>query len=131
MTFSKFDGEDWIERLVETLPILAEAQEPYLQDYWRHHPRTFTIMGGRDMTPFPLDDVRMLYERARYSRRFGEESYYAPLHAALDPVRHSLLGHPTLERVAVTGRVIGDNDFWMEILNSGSSISAGDLIAGL
>ena len=46
-------------------------------------------------------------------------------------MRHSLLAHPTLERVAVTGRVIGDNDFWMGILNSGSSISAGDLIAGL
>ncbi|MCY3761602.1 MAG: hypothetical protein OXH50_10165 [Gemmatimonadetes bacterium] len=131
MTYTEFDGGDWIERLAETLPALAEAQEPYLQDYWRHHPRTFTIIDGRDMTPFPLDDVRMLYERSRYSRRFGEEAYYAPLRAALDTVRHSLLGHPMLERVAVTGRVIGDNDFWMEILNSGSSISAGDLIAGL
>ncbi len=131
MTFNEFDGEDWIGRLAETLPVLAEAQEPYLQDYWRHHPRSLTIIDGRDMTPFPLDDVRLLYQRSRYSRRFGEEAYYAPLCTALDTVRHSLLGHPTLEGVAVTGRVIGDNDFWMRILNSGSSISAGDLIAGL
>ncbi len=83
------------------------------------------------MTPFPLDDLRMVYARARYSRRFGEEAQYAPLRQLLDPVRHALLTHPTLERVAVTGRLIGENDFWMGIVNSGSSISAGDLIAGL
>ena len=131
MTVQEFDRESWIYRLALTLPPLAEVQEPYLQDYWRHNPRTHTIVDGRDETPFPLDDVRMLYERSRYSRRFGEEAYYASLRTALDNVRHSLLAHPTLERVAVTGRVIGDNDFWMGILNSGSSISAGDLIAGL
>ena len=49
----------------------------------------------------------------------------------LDPVRHALLGHPTLERVAVTGRLIGDNDFSMEILGSGGDIYTGTLIAGL
>lgn len=73
----------------------------------------------------------MVYTRARYSRRFGQEAQYAPLRKLLDPVRHALLAHPALERVAVTGRLIGDNDFWMGIVNSGSSISAGDLIAGL
>ena len=46
-------------------------------------------------------------------------------------MRHALLAHPTFQRVAVTGRLIGENDFWMGIVNSGSSISAGDLIAGL
>ena len=126
-----FDAEDWIDRLATSLPRLAKAQEPYLEHYWRHHPRTHRIVDGRDVTPFPLDDVRMVYTRVRYSRRFGEEAQYAPLRKLLDPVRHALLAHPTLERVAVTGRLIGDNDFWMGIVNSGSSISAGDLIAGL
>ena len=126
-----FDAEDWIDRLATSLPRLAKAQEPYLEHYWRHHPRTHRIVDGRDVTPFPLDDVRMVYTRVRYSRRFGEEAQYAPLRKLLDPVRHALLSHPTLERVAVTARLIGDNDFWMGIVNSGSSISAGDLIAGL
>ena len=126
-----FDAEDWIHRLATSLPRLAKAQEPYLEHYWRHYPRTHRIVGGRDVTPFLLDDVRMVYSRARYSRRFGEEAQYAPLRKLLDPVRHALLAHPTLQRVAVTGRLIGENDFWMRIVNSGSSISAGDLIAGL
>ena len=126
-----FDAEDWIDRLATSLPRLAKAQEPYLEHYWQHHPRTHRIVDGRDVTPFPLDDVRMVYTRVRYSRWFGEEVECAPLRKLLDPVRHALLAHPTLERVAVTGRLIGDNDFWMGIVNSGSSISAGDLIAGL
>lgn len=49
----------------------------------------------------------------------------------LNPVRHALLGHPTLERVAVTGRLIGDNRFSMKILGAGGDIYAGTLIAGL
>ena len=126
-----FDAEDWIDRLATSLPRLAKAQEPYLEHYWRHYPRTRKIVDGREVTPFPLADVRMVYSRARYSRRFGEEAQYAPLRELLDPVRHALLAHPTLQRVAVTGRLIGENDFWMRIVNSGSSISAGDLIAGL
>ena len=131
MSLEEFDRDNWINRLALILPALAEVQEPYLQDYWRHNPRTHTIVDGRDETHFPLNDVRMVYERSRYSPRFGEEAYYASLRTALDNVRHSLPAHPTLERVTITGRVIGDNDFWMRILNSGSSISAGDLIAGL
>ena len=126
-----FDAEDWIDRLATTLPRLAKAQEPYLEHYWQYRPRTRRIVDGRDVTPFPLGDVRMVYTRARYSLRFGEEAQYAPLRKLLDPVRHALLAHPTLQRVAVTGRLIGDNDFWMGIVNSGSSISAGNLIAGL
>ena len=33
--------------------------------------------------------------------------------------------------MAVAGRTVGENDFWMQILNQGMSISAGALIAGL
>ena len=126
-----FDAEDWVERLATSLPILEKAQQPYLERYWRDYPRTHRIVDGRDVTPFPLDDVRTVYAMVRHSRHFGKEAQYAPLQKVLDPVHHALLAHPTLQRVAVTGRTIGENDFWMQIVNSGSSISAGDLIAGL
>ena len=46
-------------------------------------------------------------------------------------VRHALLAHPTLDRVAVAGRLIGDNHFSMDIPGSGGDIYAGVLIAGL
>ena len=131
MTPEGFDTENWVERLAAILPALAEAQGPYLEDYWRLYPPTHRIMDGSNVNPFPPDDVRMVYMKARYSRRFGEEARYAPLRRILDSVRHTLLSHPTLERVAVTGRLVGENEFWMGIVNSGSSISAGDLIAGL
>ena len=106
-----FDAEDWIDRLATSLPRLAKAQEPYLEHYWRHYPRTRRIVEGRDVTPYPLDDVRMVYTMVRYSPRLGEEAQYAPLQKVLNPVRHALLAHPnpTLQRIAVTGRLIGDN----------------------
>ena len=131
MTSEKFDPDVWIDRLAAALPALAKAQEPYLEHYWRHHPRRCVMVDGRDETPFPLDDVRMVYAGARHSQVLGEEAEYAPLRAVLDAARHALLSHPALARVAVAGRLIGDNDFWLQILNSGSSISAADLIAGL
>ena len=81
--------------------------------------------------PFPLDDLRLLYDEVRDNRPWGLEAHYAPLRAVLDPVRHALLGHPVLPRVAVAGRLIGDNRFSMEILGSGGDIYAGTLIAGL
>ena len=136
MTPKAFDHGDWIDRLAGALAALAKAQKPYLQAYWRHHPRKRVFVNGRDETPFPLDDVRMVYAMARHSGAFALETQlatqqYAPLRAVLDPTRHALLSHPKLERVAVTGQLIGENDFWMEVLNSGTAISAGDLIAGL
>ena len=131
MMQTAFDAEDWIDRLATSLPRLAKSQEPYLEHYCRHYPRTRRIVDGRDVMPFPLDDVRMVDTIVRYNWRLGEETQYAPLRKPLDPVSHALLAHPTLQRVAVAGRPIGDNDSWMGIINSGSSISAGDMIAGL
>ena len=136
MTSKAFDHGDWIDRLTGALRALAKAQEPYLQAYWQHNPRKREFVNGRDVTPFPLDDVRMVYAMARHSGSFTIETQlvtqqYAPLRAVLDPTRHALLSHPKLERVAVTGQPIGENNFWMKILNSGTAISAGDLIAGL
>ncbi len=131
MTSGKFPANDWINKLAAALSALAKVQEPYLEAHWGHNPPERKIVNGIDVTPFPLDDLRMIYESARYSRRFDEEEQYSPLLKALNPVRYALLSHPVLERVAVAGRLIGENDFWMQILNSGSSISAGHLIAGL
>lgn len=59
------------------------------------------------------------------------EAHYRPLLELLDTTRHILLSHPELDRVAVAGRTIGENDFCMSILNSGTTIYARDLIAGL
>ena len=125
-----FIAEDWIERLAQLLPSLAQAQEPYLREYQERHARVIDLRDG-GTPPFPLDDLRLLYDEVRNSRLWGMEAHYAPLCAALDPVRYALLAHPVLERVAVTGRLIGDNDFWMRILGSGSQISPVVLIAGL
>ena len=131
MTSGTFDTSVWMERVAAPLCALAEAQEPYLRAYLQHHPREQLIVDGRDETPFPLDDLRMVYTGARYSQAFGREAEYEPLRKLLDPARHALLAHPKLERVAVSGRSIGENDFSLKMVNSDQSISAGDLIAGL
>lgn len=75
--------------------------------------------------------MRLLYDEARNRRLWGREARYAPLCVALYPVRYALLGHPVLERVAVTGRLIGDNDFRLESQGFGWRISARILVAGL
>ena len=131
MTSKTFDHGSWIERLAGALSALAKAQEPYLQAYWQHHPREHVIVDGKDQTPYPLDDLRMVYSNVRHSGKLIGAARYAPLREVLDPTRHALLAHPKLEKVAVINRPVGENDFWMRILNSGTSISAGDLIAGL
>ena len=131
MTSNAFDSEGWADRLAAALRALANVQGPYLQAYQERRARKRVIVNGRDVTPFPLDDLRMVYSGARHSRKFGTETEHAPLSAVLDPTRHALLSHPELHRVAVSGRKVGGNDFWMRILNRGSSLWAGDLIAGL
>ena len=130
MTLAEFDAEAWIERVAQLLPPLAQAQEPYLREYQERYARVIDLRDGK-LPPFPLEDLRLLYDEVRNSRLWGMEAHYAPLRALLNPVRHALLGHPTLERVAVTGRLIGDNKFSMEILGSGGDIYTGTLIAGL
>ena len=130
MTLAQFNSEAWIERLAQLLPPLAQAQEPFLREYQERYGRVIVHRDDRP-PPFPLEDLRLLYDEVRDSRPWGLEAHYAPLRAVLDPVRHALPGHPMLARVAVTGRLIGDNRFSMDILGSGGEIYMGTLIAGL
>ena len=87
-------------------------------------------LGAEDQL-FPLDDLRTFYAQLRHGLRLEPGVDYQQISAALDTTRHVLLSHPQLERVAVSGRTVGENNFWMRIGNSGSSVSASDLIAGL
>ena len=131
MAAKEFDYHGWSDRLAGALSKLLKEQQAYLRMYWEHNPRVRRIVDGRDETPFPLDDLRMVYAMACHGGILAGEAQYAPLREVLDPARHALLAHPRLERVAVVGRPVGENDFWMCILNSGTSVSAADLIAGL
>ena len=131
MTAGEFSADEWIDRLARALPRLAEAQEPYLQEYYRQNPRVHVVYGGTDCDPpaFPLDDLQALYLMGHHGNASGEQEYYAPLCAVLDPVRSILRSHSTLERVV--SRIIDRDEFWMEILSSGSVTSLTNLIAGL
>ena len=127
MKSEEFNAGAWIERLARVLRGLSKAQRTFLEDYWRHNRRKQVLVNGRDETPFPLDDLRMLYANARHG--FGESGYYAPLRAAMDPVRTALRSHPTLWRAV--GPLINNDDFWVQICGHGNSTSLTDLIGGL
>ena len=129
MNSEEFDAGNWVERLARALPGLSEVQEPFLQEYWERNPRERVVIDGRDETPSPLDDLRMLYARARHAGIFGEHTYYAPLRTAMDPVRTILRSHPVVWRAV--GPIIDNDDFWVQIRGHGSRTSLTDLIAGL
>ena len=117
--------------MAKALGSLARELPPYLEAYWQDYPREYTIENGRDVTPFPLGDLRMVFAKVRYSRIYLREARFAPLRSVLDPARYALLSHPTLEQVAVRGRLIGENDFCRRVPGSESTIWASGLIAGL
>ena len=129
MTLDQFVAGAWVERLAQALPGLAEAQKPFLEEYWRYSPREHVEVNGQDVTPYPTGDLRHLYALAHHGRTLSGDTNYAPLCAAMDSVRGILRSHPTLERVL--DRIIGDDDFWVQILGHGGLTSLTDLIAGL
>ncbi len=127
MKSEEFEAGVWIERLARALPGLSKTQGPFLKEYWQQNPRVNVVVDGRDETPFPLDDLRMLYAQAAHG--FGEHAYYAPLRAGMDPVRTLLRSHPTLW--GAVGPRIDNDDFWVQIHGHGSLTSLTDLIGGL
>lgn len=131
MTSSGFSAKDWIDRLTPALSNLAKVQDPYLEEYRRQNPSVHTVDEdqGSESAAFPLDDLRLLYSTARHRKNRREAVCYAALHEALDPVRYILRSHPTIARVV--SPIIGRDEFWMEILNSGGLTYTTDLIAGL
>ena len=66
---------------------------------------------------------------ARSSHVLREWAYYEPLGAVLDPARYILRSHPTL--APVVSPLVGEDEFWREIFNSGHATSSADLVAGL
>ena len=131
MTPGAFSAGDWIDRLAGALPALAKAQEPYLPGDREIRMFLPAIAGVEDggSPAVRVEELGDLYARARHSDLRGEEAWYAALNAALDPVRHILLRHPTIARVV--GPIIGRGNFYMQVLNSGGSTSPADLAAGL
>ena len=132
MNKDDFSTETWIERLASALPKLAKIQEPYLEAYQQQNPQVHHVYVNRQGIPpsYPLDDLRILYAKAYHSGTFGNAQYYAPLREVLDPVRHIMRSHPTLEQVV--SPIIGKDDFLdAGSSNSGLSTSPSDLIAGL
>lgn len=131
MKADEFSASDWIDRLAAALPRLAEVQKRYLD----HHP-IFPLLpldplAGRDRAgrAFPLDDLRMLYARARHLESTNQGKEFDALLAELNPVRHIANAHPTVTEVA--SPLIGRDEFWMQILGSGNQTCTTDLIAGL
>ena len=131
MTPGEFSVGNWIDRLAGALPALAKAQEPYLPAYRDVRALVPAIPGAVDSgaPAVRVEELGELYARARHSHVRGEEAWYAALNAALDPVRHILLRHPTIARAA--GPIIGRDNFYMQVLSSGGSTSPADFAAGL
>ena len=129
MSVGEFIAEDWVDGLTLALPRLDKVQQPFLEEYLKQCPSERVLVDGQDVTPFPLGDLCHLYFLARHSGTLGGEEYYASLCEAIDPIRNTLRSHPTLRRVL--GRIIGNDDFWVQILGHGSLTSLTDLIGGL
>ena len=123
MNSEDFSAGDWIDRLAKELQCLAEAQKPYLPERRDCRPRVQGPVGEREsyVRAVALDDLRILYARARHNIGMGEEERYAPLRAVLDRARYILIAHPTLARVI--GPIIDRDDFWVQILHAGSRTS--------
>ena len=109
----------------------GSAEKPYLPGY-RDIRAFLPAIPGVDDGGSPAvrgGELGALYAKAQHSHLLGEEPQYAALNAALDPVRHILLRHPTIARVV--GPIIGRDNFYMQVLSSGGSTSPADLAAGL
>ena len=132
MTDAEYSADDWIDRLASALRLLAKEQEPWLQKYYDETPYVHVMSEESDgiSSDSLLDHLRDIYATARHGGKiFGEKEHYTALRKLLDPARHILRSHPTIERVM--SPIIGKDDFWIQVLGSGQSICLTDLLAGL
>ena len=132
MTEAEYSADDWIERLTSALRILAKEQEPWLKKYYDEIPFVHVMSEGSNSISSDalLDHLRHIYAIARLGGKiFGEKEHYSALRKLLDPARHIQRSHPTLERVM--SLIIGEDNFWIQVLGNGQSICLTDLIAGL
>ncbi len=129
MSTSPFEEKEWQARLVSALDTLSTVQKPFIEAYWQTNAYPTQIsFNNKDETPFPADDLFDLYESARHAEQFGNTEYYKPLRAALDPVRGVLRSHPVLARAL--GRMIGNDDVHIGILNGSSLTGLSQIIVG-
>ena len=132
MTEVEYSADDWIDRLASTLRRLVKEQEPWLQKYYEETPYVHVMSEGSNeiSSESLLGHFRDIYATARHGGKiFGEKEHYTALRKLLDPARHILRSHPTIERVM--SPIIGKDDFWIQVLGNGQSICLTDLLAGL
>ncbi len=87
MTVEEFSAGDWIDRLAQALPDLAEEQKPYLSEYYKHNPRAHFELRGRGDNPqiSLFNHLRDLYAMA-YNYAFSKkDKHYAALNEVMKP----------------------------------------------
>ena len=132
MTGAAYSADDWIDRLASALRILAKEQQPWLKKYYEETPYVHVMSEESNTISSEslLDHLRDIYATARHGGKiFGEKEHYSALRKLFDPARYILRSHPTLERVM--SPIIGEDNFWIQVLGNGQSICLTDLIAGL
>ena len=132
MTKAEYSADEWIDRLASALRILTKEQQPWLQKYYEETPYVTVMSEGSNVISSEslLDHLRRIYATARHGGKIsGEKEHYSAVRKLLDPVRHILRSHPTLERVM--SLIIEDDDFWIQVLGNGQLICLTDLIASL
>ena len=132
MTEAAYSADDWIDRLASALRILAKEQEPWLQKFYEETAYVHVMSEGSNTISSEslLDHLRRSYAIARHGGKiFGEKEHYSAVRKLLDPARHMLRSHPTLERVM--SLIIEGDDFWIQVLGNGQLTCLTDLIASL
>ena len=132
MTEAEYSADDWIDRLASALRLLAKEQEPWLKKYYDETPYVHVMSEESNgiSSESSLNHLQDIYAIARHGGKiFGEKEHYTALRKLLDPARHILRSHPTLGRVM--SLIIGEDNFWIQVLGNGQSMCLIDLVAGL
>ena len=133
MNSEVFEVGDWIDRLGQALSRQAEEHESRLRKYYGLEPDVQIMFGGREGDPrtLPPEGVRdhFTLPGRRWNWVTREAERHAPKDLAPDDARNILLSHPAW--AAIAGSMLGDDEFWVQVLDTGRPTSLKDLIAGL